>query len=255
MKLKLIAAASCLALSSIANAAIDPGSDLGQPVERGGELIFSVWDSGASTSYTLDLGIDTREFNGETGYYEYDLSADENWAAFTATASYDNMAWDVAGSDRATGMPSLNGVMTTARVGQDASVTGVQHGLYNTLQMSVELYQQELDGTTDTDYGTDKSYFLSGGDYAGSTGTWGSFKGNVTFSTASYGDTMEFWNLTTGLIPGRRPSPSAEHAKLAGTWTLADNKLVYTAVPVPAAVWLFGSALAGLVGVSRRKRS
>jgi hypothetical protein len=28
-----------------------------------------------------------------------------------------------------------------------------------------------------------------------------------------------------------------------------------SAVPVPAAVWLFGSGLLGLVGISRRKKS
>ena len=29
----------------------------------------------------------------------------------------------------------------------------------------------------------------------------------------------------------------------------------FTVVPVPAAVWLFGSGLLGLVGVARRKKS
>jgi len=30
---------------------------------------------------------------------------------------------------------------------------------------------------------------------------------------------------------------------------------IHTAVPVPAAVWLFGSGLLGLVGVARRKKA
>ena len=249
MKLKLIAAASCLALASVANAAVNNGSDMAQ----GGELILSVWDSASSTSYTLDLGLITRDFN-ETETYVYDLSADQNWTTFTAGA--ESMTWDVAGSDRASGMPSVNGVMTTARVGEDASVTGIQHGLYNTLQSNIEQYTIKLNGL-DTDYGVDNSYFLTGGDYAGDTGVWGSFAGNVGFATASIGESMEFWSLTTGVIPGRRPSPTAEHTKLAGMWTLSADSLVYTAaapVPVPAAVWLFGSALAGLVGVSRRRK-
>jgi len=33
------------------------------------------------------------------------------------------------------------------------------------------------------------------------------------------------------------------------------NKPVDTVVPVPAAVWLFGSGLLGLVGMARRKKS
>lgn len=45
----------------------------------------------------------------------------------------------------------------------------------------------------------------------------------------------------------------------AATWTLSANSvgssysMSLTAVPVPAAVWLFGTGLIGLVGVARRK--
>jgi hypothetical protein len=41
----------------------------------------------------------------------------------------------------------------------------------------------------------------------------------------------------------------------AGDWAvnLAGNTLAVEAVPVPAAVWLFGSALIGLIGFSKRK--
>ncbi len=250
MKLKLIAAASCLALSSIANAAINPGSDM----DQGGELIFSVWDSASSTSYTLDLGIDMREFD-QNATYAYDLSTDANWMEFTTGA--ESMTWDVAGSDRASGMPSVNGIMMTARIGEDTSVMGLQHSGYNTLQSNIEQYIIKLDGL-ENDVSLDNSYFRNGGDYAGSTSVWGSFAGNLSVATtAGQGDSMEFWSLTTGVIEGRRPSPTAEHTKLAGTWTLSGDSLIYTAaapVPVPAAVWLFGSALAGLVGISRRRK-
>ena len=246
MKFTLIAAAAALAVAGTANAAINPGSDMAE----GGEMILSVWDSASSTSYTLDLGLITRDFD-ENGTYVYELNADQNWMEFATGA--ESMTWDVVASDRASGMPSVNGIMTTAKVGTDATVTGVQHGLYNTLQSNIEQYAQALNGLS-TDYAADDSYFLAGAAYAGSTGTWGSFAGNVGFATGSYGESLEFWSLTTEVIPGRRPSPTAEHTKLAGTWTLADNKLVYTAVPVPAAVWLFGSSLIGLVGVARRRK-
>ena len=40
-----------------------------------------------------------------------------------------------------------------------------------------------------------------------------------------------------------------------GAWGLTQDgyKLNVSAVPVPAAVWLFGSAMAGMIGVGRRK--
>jgi hypothetical protein len=40
-----------------------------------------------------------------------------------------------------------------------------------------------------------------------------------------------------------------------GAIFLDDASLTVTAVPVPAAVWLFGSGLVGLVGVARRRKS
>jgi len=36
-------------------------------------------------------------------------------------------------------------------------------------------------------------------------------------------------------------------------WAVADGDI--NAVPVPAAVWLFGSGFLGLVGVARRKKA
>lgn len=39
-----------------------------------------------------------------------------------------------------------------------------------------------------------------------------------------------------------------------GTWGTATGTVVVSAVPVPAAVWLFGSGLIGLIGFAKRKR-
>jgi hypothetical protein len=38
-------------------------------------------------------------------------------------------------------------------------------------------------------------------------------------------------------------------------YTSSDNAFYYNPVPVPAAVWLFGSGLLGLVGIARRKKA
>jgi len=51
-----------------------------------------------------------------------------------------------------------------------------------------------------------------------------------------------------------------EYEDTAATWILSANNvgssysLTITAVPVPAAAWLFGSGLLGLVGIARRKK-
>lgn len=54
------------------------------------------------------------------------------------------------------------------------------------------------------------------------------------------------------------PNPStfaindASYNTVAGTWTAST--FTVTPVPVPAALWLFGSGLLGLVGLTKRKR-
>ena len=251
MKLQRLLIPFLFIFSYHAQAAINPGNDINQ----GGELILSVWDDATQASYTLDLGVTTRNFE-ENGTLSYDLSYDENWIQFVSNAQ--DLRWDIVGSDRDRAPwpgESVNGVMTTARIGDDASVTTIRYSLYNTLQSSVEQYANLLN-RQERDYDIHKSYLNKD---AGDTSVWGSFNNNVDFASAGYGESMEFWHLTTlGQIDNQtgRPYHTAVHTKMASTWILDNNQLVYaTAIPVPAAVWLFGSALAGLVGVSRRKRS
>jgi len=43
------------------------------------------------------------------------------------------------------------------------------------------------------------------------------------------------------------------NVKRGGTWTMISEVQFASPVPVPAALWLFGSGLIGLVGLSRRK--
>jgi hypothetical protein len=56
---------------------------------------------------------------------------------------------------------------------------------------------------------------------------------------------LGFFNSQGGVFNG----DDDEFGIIAGTWT----RFEMTVVPVPAAVWLFGSGLLGLVGIARRK--
>jgi len=85
----------------------------------------------------------------------------------------------------------------------------------------------------------------------------------LIFSLDVFGDTIANY-VDLSANPGNNPNPPAEGnvffaAHLAG---FADTNGVTSAwfggstvVPVPAAVWLFGSGLLGLVGIARRRRS
>lgn len=87
-------------------------------------------------------------------------------------------------------------------------------------------------------------------------------------ATGLVGETLGYWTILIDNTVTRGLSPSATNAigkapvfaavkNDAGTamgFTLAANgSLTYAPVPVPAAVWLMGSAIAGLASVRRRK--
>ncbi|MCP3908411.1 MAG: VPLPA-CTERM sorting domain-containing protein [Oceanicoccus sp.] len=79
---------------------------------------------------------------------------------------------------------------------------------------------------------------------------WGGINGGSSISTTNVNDlgTGDWLNLSSAEVyGGTQISPPITYA------LDVDNIVVASAVPVPAAVWLFGSALAGL-GRMRRKQ-
>lgn len=72
----------------------------------------------------------------------------------------------------------------------------------------------------------------------------------ATFNTAALGSYLEVYTLTlTDADIGAASSRSSWNLVL----TLQGEVITASAVPLPDAVWLFGSGLLGLVGISRRK--
>ena len=72
------------------------------------------------------------------------------------------------------------------------------------------------------------------------------FPGQNTGQFVGYSSTNAFTSVTLGL--GALANPSANN-------TFTVDTLRRTAVPIPAAVWLFGSGLIGLIGMSRRNKA
>lgn len=92
-------------------------------------------------------------------------------------------------------------------------------------------------------------YFILGAVTAGS-GLWDNF----TFNTDS-------WDLSLATCPaticsdGPRAYVDTDFVNGGGQVAALSNVRAFSVVPVPAAVWLFGAGLLGLVGIARRKRS
>jgi hypothetical protein len=98
--------------------------------------------------------------------------------------------------------------------------------------------------------------------------------GTITFSTPTLmaenenGDTLTFtggntdfmvglWGGTSWHMDDGNASIIPSGNAVALTYTVGEQVLTVdvAVVPVPAAVWLFGSGLLGLVGIARRRRS
>lgn len=260
MKLKLLVAAMTVAVAGNAAAAIAPGSS------GNGELFLSVYDTVALTSYTRDLGIDMNTFltNGSTAGYSLNYAADATLAsAFTGFSTNANLLWNVAALDSTGGtivggqryLSTTNASLATIKTTSNSKLTG-GFSLVNDYVNAVN--GVDVDSTTNN---SSVHASVDGYSYFGN-GFMNNWRGKASFnSTAAVGQSLGFFALQASSTSGLSGISATQFASADGnaTWALGTNgTLSYNvpapaAVPVPAAAWLFGSGLIGLVGVSRRK--
>ena len=78
----------------------------------------------------------------------------------------------------------------------------------------------------------------------------------VIYTITGAGLTAESFNYFATPGPSEdNPGPYLSVARFQNTGPDGENSDFVGAVPVPAAVWLFGSGLLGLVGIARRRRA
>jgi len=120
--------------------------------------------------------------------------------------------------------------------------------------------------------GLSTSDVITGGSLPASNGVAGSSKGGTYTVPIGPGPVVTTtWNTTTigtpilgtnpsGTLPlitdtvGGSPMPTAPFKGFNANFDITSLTVTSVLVPVPAAVWLFGSGLLGLVGVARRRK-
>jgi hypothetical protein len=257
-------------------------------------MVMYAWSASLGRSYSRDLGINLTSFlyNGASaptaGSYPFNttLNADTPLVAgnvtdlgYTLSFGTDSLmtSWlgdgSMLASDVMWGITAVDGVGTGSAY---RALTTVTAGAASAGTTNSELgsFEVKFDGFVNAHnaLGTNAANLngSSGSDSSNDPGAnaatgfgvnWG---GASSFNAAgAIGESMEFFFLAqNGTLPGGNIT-SARYGNTEGfaTWTLnADSSFVYmapdavSAVPVPAAVWLFGSGLLGLVGISRRKK-
>ena len=259
MRIKTLVAAVALAgMGSVANAAINPGYSATAPL--GSELFVTVFDPSALTSYALDLGIFHNTFvDTNTTSRSINLATDVNFTQFlgqtdlryTVESVYRNFA----------GVEDLPyfGLLTTTSSSeaqlrnQVPAFVDLSARADVVSTMSLNLNSDARQGQTN--FAANNSAVSIVGDIGYyNNATWGDNMGNSGFTTsATVGNSIAFYFLNTSDV-----DYDTTILRNLGSWNLSTaGMLTYTSnatvVPVPAAAWLFGSGLLGLVGVARRK--
>ncbi len=261
---KLAAAVSLVLAAGNASATLLVPSNATDGVSQ---LLFSLEDNNAASAnfkhtFALDLslgqpGLNYSSFLNDTfgsTTLTWDLSTVSQFANFAADTA--SLRWSVLGGDQRTtanaattwgalatshngaaDFPVLNGTNVVRTALTTTGSIGAYYGYVNGLIGANQAVDIANASVTNSQY-QDRINNLGGlQDSTGlhTTGEGGNDLWRATLATTGAGDAIQYSKL--------------------GSFTLTGNTLSYnaiSAVPVPAAVWLFGSALLGMLGFTRR---
>ncbi len=216
----------------------------------GGALIVSIWDpvAGVSLAYA-------------TGSFYQDL-VDGSFASIGPIV-VPEFAQTFAGSDPANilyqvyaaGLDAANGRSELFVTGPANALPNVQvNNITGTFTNSNTVYNALANACGDA---TSCAATAADGNYLGFP-TWGDLSAQLYNAAAAVGNSLAFYQLSqpdVARVRGTDPAVTGLYAAGA-TWLLsADGMLQYSQVPLPAAVWLLLSGLAGFGAISRRRQS
>ncbi len=269
ISMKILAASVALAtltMSGVANASIAIST---QKIGSS-EMFLTAWDQNGLQSYSRDLGIFEAPLAANPSQtLSYNLNKldtgaeDTNWTTFINSGSKGaGVIYTVTGANIADAItPEAFGFLTTSpsTMAEILPSMDTLSKLSNTAA-GITLWSQNLNADAGdvllTTTGVNLSSRSVPGDLGYSdSGFWGIDSGGKTFlNIGQIDNSVAFYsalvNMTT-FDPVLTKLPNVWKLTKAGDLTYAP----VSSVPVPAAVWLFGSGLLGLVSVARRRKA
>jgi hypothetical protein len=257
----LVGAQAAFAQTAPANA-----SDLWLFVSDPAAGVTFAEDTGYSLSALLPTSGDTAGTilgtNSASNAGSIDLAESSALATFISTYGASNLEWGVLGTLQAGAQPNKAG--NNVAVGSAAPTAG---NLSSISQLVVAPNLEQTTAAFQSDVGALVSNYTVGGknytwNAAGSAvNLWGSTSGTDNGgSTDFYGAGIQQAGNGLGAvvslygITGNGTTGQTNSYDLTDALTLtAGGVLEASPVPIPAAVWLFGSGLLGLIGVGRRR--
>jgi len=264
LNIKPLVAAAVLALSgTAANAAIVTNN----AATGNSSMMFQVISAGQSYALGLDIRMDDIIAEALSGTFTAKQFVLPGLPSFSDPA---NSLWGVVGADFSTtagGTPEGQRRMLTSFTADSAvGPNGVRNNGIVTSAQNFDTIVNQV-GPLCSPGAACVANSSGDGTYIGATPPWGSswgFSSGFSNSVAlNSGTSLALWLITPN---GSQPTGTANTQQLTSNggnallWSLNGNILSLSAgevapVPIPGAIWMLGSALVGLLGIGRRRRS
>lgn len=261
-KLKTLVAGIALAFSAgVANAAIDDGIAGNQVNDAGdiqGELFLNVWNQAAGETFTFDTGWSYDAFVANPTSFTANFGSDANWANFSATG---NPLVFSLGAKNGVGVGTTGArnyyVVSADTLNPNFGADADSQNIRGQMDLRISDINSKAN---DLDVLNNLSTFSTTGQPGDYANNWGSNVGSTAgFDTdTAVGQWLAMYEVWT---TGSRASTTVNNRLLGYAFldkdlgTLSFASQPPSAVPVPPALWLMGSAVTALVGFSRRRHA
>lgn len=269
MNLKKIGLAAVIAAASSSVFAVSSAHAF--DVAGDGELVLNVWNNATKSSITVDLDVAASQAPLHKEFLTWDISGLDLLGFGDYDFNVTALNSEPTGYTNFTGIDTSTGGYIYATAQNAPLLTGLNSSLFaNQLSTWEDLVSTVTNNGTEVVGAANETWAVIGDptNFAGDKDVFGT-------SMASTGKNS-FWGVPTAATTGADGKGSSYayflgHAlnfdsgnfeetypviQSEGVWTLdtTAGTLSYSAIPVPAAVWMFASGLLGLAGIARRNK-